>query len=207
MRNSRISSIGVAVRISQAMNAAAVAAPAANTATIVGSVQPRLGASMIAQVRLTKAPIERATPGMSIGQGSGSRDSGISARPATSATAIRGMLTQKTALQSKDSSSTPPAIGPSTMPSPETAAQAAIALPRSSAGKMLVMIERVAGMMKAPPTPIRARLAISISELVDSAEATEPVAKTISPNCSARLRPKRSPRLPAARSRPAKTST
>jgi hypothetical protein len=182
LRNRRISSIGVAVRSSQATNAAPIRRPAPNAPRTIGSPQPLEGASMMAQVRLTRPPIERSTPGMSIGQGSGSRDSGMRLRPAMTATAISGMFTQNTALQLKDSSSSPPAIGPRTIPSPETAAQAAIAFPRSLAGKMLVMIERVAGMMNAPPIPISALLAISISGLPERAEAIEPAPKTSSPN-------------------------
>jgi hypothetical protein len=70
-------------------------------------------------------------------------------------------LTRNALVQPNSSSSRPPAIGPSAIPSPETAAQAAIARGRSSAGKMLVRIESVAGMIAADPTPIRARAVIS----------------------------------------------
>ena len=47
------------------------------------------------------------------------------------------------------------------MPIPATAAQMAIALGRSSSGKMFVRIESVVGMIAAAPTPISARDAIS----------------------------------------------
>jgi hypothetical protein len=46
--------------------------------------------------------------------------------------------------------------GPSPMPTADVADQTAIALPRSSRGKMLLTVERVAGMIIAPPIPIRA---------------------------------------------------
>ena len=92
------------------------------------------------------------------------------------------------------------------MPIPATAAQIPIAFGRSSAGKTLVRIERVDGMISAPPIPISARLAISVSALPASAESSEPAPKTPSPTTSARRRPKRSPRLPMISSRPAKTS-
>ena len=84
--------------------------------------------------------------------------------------------------------------------------QMPIALPRSSRGKTLVMIDSVAGMISAPPTPIAARTAIS-----PSAESTNSTARLAPPNstspaCSASLRPKRSPSVPMVSSRPANTS-
>ena len=92
------------------------------------------------------------------------------------------------------------------MPSPETPAQMPIAFARSLEGKTAVMIDSVEGMMNAPPTPMRARVAISISGEVASAERPEPRPKMSSPMLRPRLRPKRSPRAPAVSSRPAKTS-
>ena len=71
---------------------------------------------------------------------------------------------------------------------------------------MLVIIESVLGMMNAPPTPMSARVAISWPGVVANAENSEPRPNTVIPNCSARLRPKRSPRLPAVSSRHANTS-
>ena len=47
------------------------------------------------------------------------------------------------------------------MPIAAMPAQIPIAFPRSSRGKTFVMIESVAGMMSAAPTPIAARIAIS----------------------------------------------
>ena len=109
-------------------------------------------------------------------------------------------------LDSKCSSKKPPEIGPSAMPRPATAAHAAIAFGRSSAGKMFVRIDSVVGMMPAAPRPIRPREAISMVASVASVASTDPSPKITSPEIRARLRPKRSPRLPAARSRPANTS-
>ena len=85
------------------------------------------------------------------------------------------------------------------------AAHTPIALPRSRAGKTFVMIDSVAGMMNAPPTPMTARL--TIREVGESAIADdrEPSPKTTKPTCRAGRRPKRSPRLPAVSSSPAKT--
>ena len=71
---------------------------------------------------------------------------------------------------------------------------------------MAVMIDSVEGMMNAPPMPMSARVAISISAEVASAESPEPRPKMARPTERPRLRPKRSPRAPAVSSRPAKTS-
>ena len=117
-----------------------------------------------------------------------------------------GRLTRKMLLQAKFSISKPPEIGPIAMPIPATAAQTAIALGRSSLGKMFVMIESVVGMIAAAPTPISAREAISSVELLEIAASSEPAPKIPKPTNRARLRPNRSPRLPAASSRPANTS-
>ena len=49
--------------------------------------------------------------------------------------------------------SAPPTTGPIASASADTPAQVPIALPRSSGGNVTVMIERVAGIMNAAPTP------------------------------------------------------
>ena len=102
--------------------------------------------------------------------------------------------------------SQPPATGPIAMPMPETPAQMPIAFARSCAGKLATRIESVDGMMNAPPMPMSARITISSSGVVASAEPSEPRPKTARPNVSARLRPKRSPSEPAVSSTPANTS-
>ena len=76
-------------------------------------------------------------------------------------TAATGTLTMKTEFQLKLSRRAPPTIGPMTMPSPETAAQVAMARGRSLAGKRFVISDSVAGIRSAPPRPIRPRIAIS----------------------------------------------
>jgi hypothetical protein len=81
-----------------------------------------------------------------------------------------------------------------------------IARARSPAGNVAVRMDRVDGMMKAPPTPISARAAISDSADPAIADQAEPAPKISRPMFSARLRPKRSPSAPAVSSRPANTS-
>ena len=74
--------------------------------------------------------------------------------PATKATSATGTLMRKTEDQSKYSSSRPPNSGPRPTPIAAVPAQMPIALARSSRGKTFVMIDSVAGMISAPPTPI-----------------------------------------------------
>ena len=80
-----------------------------------------------------------------------------------------------------------------------------IARPRSSAGKTLVRIDRVDGMISAPPMPITARLAIRALDEPENAESVEPTPKITRPSASAFRRPYRSERLPVVSSSPAKT--
>ena len=68
------------------------------------------------------------------------------------------------------------------------------------------MIESVAGMMNAPPTPMSARVEMSCAGVDANADASDPRPKIVSPTWSAPRRPKRSPRLPAVSSSPANTS-
>ena len=206
LRKTRTSSIGCGVCRSQAMKAAMIAAPSANAVRMIELVQPRSGASISAHTIADRPAIERTMPGKSRRGDSGSRESGISIAPAIRQPATTGRLTRKTMPQSKCSISQPPVIGPIAMPIPDTAAQIAIAFGRSSLGKMLVRIDSVVGMIAAAPTPIRAREAISSVELPEIDANSDPSPKIPRPTKSARLRPKRSPRVPAASRRPANTS-
>ena len=95
--------------------------------------------------------------------------------------------------------------GPIAPATPVVAAQIAIALARSPAGKTFTRIDSVDGMMNAAPRPMTARqpMICQMSVACDAAAATKKVA---SPNCSAPLRPNRSPSAPVVNSSPAKTS-
>ena len=99
----------------------------------------------------------------------------------TAPTTTIGTLARKIEFQAKLSSSQPPVIGPSTMPTPDTADQVAIALGRSCSSKRLVMIESVAGMMKAAAAPMSARVAISWPALPANDDATAPTPSMPSP--------------------------
>ena len=85
-------------------------------------------------------------------------------------------------------------------------AQIAIAFGRSYAGKMLMMIDNVDGMISAPAAPITARLPISCHISVDSVARIAPRRNRTRPAWSAPLRPNRSPSAPVVKSRPANTS-
>ena len=125
------------------------------------SSHPRVGASMIAAIRAIIAAEERPAPSRSNLPGFGSRLSGTRAMPASSATTATGTLTKKTEPQSNQRSNSPPTSGPSPMPTAARPAQIPMAFPRSSRGNTAVIVDSVAGMMSAAPSPITARHAIS----------------------------------------------
>ena len=90
-------------------------------ATISGEPQPRLGPSMIAEVRLASMTMTSTWPTGSRRRGRGARDSGT--KRAVSAIAARpmGMFTRNTARQLSPTS-TPPRTGPSAMLMPDDGA-------------------------------------------------------------------------------------
>jgi hypothetical protein len=155
------SSSGCGVCRSHATKAPANRADVANAPRMIALVQPRSGASISAQTSAVSAAIERTAPSQSSRAESSSRDSGTSASAPTTRAAAIGTLMRKIPCQSTLSMRKPPATGPMATPEPAIADQIAMALGRSSSGKMLVMTERVVGMIAAAPTPIRARAAIS----------------------------------------------
>ena len=99
----------------------------------------------------------------------------------------------------------PPSTGPSATAAPTAPAQAPIALPRSWGGKTTVMIARVVGRTAAPPTPMRARNAISMPGVVANAQAADATTKMTRPMMRTFLRPYLSPRMPQVNSRDANT--
>ena len=206
LRKSATSSIGDGARRSQATKPASTRPATANAPSTSASVQPREGASIRPQISVVRAAKESTKPRTSSRGADSSRLSGTRKRPAISATTTTGRLTRKIQLQLACSISQPPVTGPIAIPMPDTPAQIPIALPRSLAGNVAVRIDSVEGMINAPPTPIRPRIAISSPGEVAIAEPSEPRPKTSRPTVSARLRPKRSPSEPAVSSTPAKTS-
>ena len=147
------------------------------------------------------------TPRTSSRSGRGSFDSGTRIPTAITPTMTTGTLTRKTEPHQKPACSrAPPVIGPIATAMPVAPAQIPMALPRSAGSKTLVMIDRVAGRTAAPPMPISARIAMSISGDVEYAEASEAAPNRARPSMRMRLRPYRSPSTPQVNSRPANTS-
>ena len=152
--------------------------------------------------------IDSSDPTRSGGSATGFLESGTSVSANPKPIAAIGTLIKNTDPHAKWSSSSPPTIGPSAMPAPLVAAQNPIARWRScTSAKVLVMIASVEGMMSAAPMPMLARAAISMPTEPETAAQVEPAAKATRPARNVRLRPIRSPRLPATSSRHAKTST
>ena len=80
------------------------------------------------------------------------------------------------------------------------------AAPRSLGGNVAVMIESVAGIMKAAPTPWSTRAPISSSALPASPQRSEESVKTARPKRKMRRRPSMSASLPPVSIRTAKLS-
>ena len=175
---------------------------------LVGDVQPCSGPSITAHTSVVMPAIDSTVPSGSKRRIVVSRDVGTTRAIATRATAITGTLIISTEPHQKCSSSQPPVTGPRATAMPAVAAQTAIAAARSlGAVKTLTRIASVAGNISAAPMPIAARQPISSPGLSDSAASAENRANRARPTCITPLRPTRSPRLPAAISRPAKTRT
>ncbi len=93
-----------------------------------------------------------------------------------------GTFTRNTEPHQKCESRMPPVMGPSPTPRADTPAHTPMAFARSTGlVKTLVMMDRVAGMMQAPPTPIRARVAMSMVGPTAKADRNDPVPNTIRP--------------------------
>ena len=116
-----------------------------------------------------------------------------------------GMFTRNTQPQWKCSRMKPEAMGPRAAPPPEMPAQVAMALGRSWAGKTLVRIDSVDGITKAAATPMIARPAMTTPDVSATDATMAPTRNRSRPPWRAPLRPKRSPRVPAVKSSPAKT--
>ena len=119
-----------------------------------------------------------------------------------------GTLIQKMLCQPKLSTSQPPTSGPMASERPDTPAQMPMARARSRAsGKVLVRIDRVLGIIIAPPTPWNRRAAISTDVDGARAQAMDPAVKRATPMTNALRRPYMSPRVPPVSSRLASAST
>ena len=117
---------------------------------------------------------------------------------------MTGTATRNTEPHQKYSSSSPPTSGPRMPPAEKQAIQTPIATPRwRSSRNMLRIRDSVDGASVAAVMPSRARLAISISALVEKAASTEAAPNAAAPISSSFRRPMRSPRLPIVIRNPA----
>ena len=85
-------------------------------------------------------------------------------------------------------------------------AQMPIAVPRCSGGKVAVMIERLAGLISAPPTPWTARAPIRKLMFWARPHATEAATNSTRPMMNTFFRPNRSASLPPSSISTAKVS-
>ncbi len=161
MRKKCMSSMGSGVCNSHATNNDSTTIAIANASRVPTLIHPLSGASMSPYTRATMPMIESTAPIGSNCDSSGSRDLGTRNLPAISAKAITGTLMRKIEPYQKWPSRRPLATGPNAPAAPVTLAQIAIAFGRSCAGKTLMMIDNVDGMISAPAIPMTARHAMS----------------------------------------------
>jgi hypothetical protein len=135
-----------------------------------------------------------------------SRDSWAANSVTATAPMATGRLRKKIARQETYSARAPPTTGPIASASADTPAQVPIALPRSSAGNVTVMIESVAGIMNAAPAPWRARPATSQPSPGARPIAALESANTTTPKRNILRRPRMSPRRPPVTSSTANVS-
>ena len=135
---------------------------------------------------------------------SGARYSGSTIGPSTSNSTITGNARRNTDPHQKDSSSTPPRTGPMALPAEKLAIHTPMATERClGSWNMLKISESVDGARVAPAMPSSARLAISISALVENAARTDTAPNVAAPTRRTFRRPIRSPRVPIVIRNPA----
>ncbi len=201
------STIGTRLRVSITAN---VASPI--TATVyraISRVDPQRQAlpSTSARTSAARPTVSAATPGTSTVRATvSSRDSRTAKSVTNTATTATGRLMKKIDCQLTFSTRKPPSTGPIASASAETPAQVPIARPRSAAGKALVMIDSVAGIIRAAPAPWTARQATSQVSSGEKPIAALAPAKMPTPARNTLRRPKRSPRRPPVTSSTAKES-
>ena len=156
-------------------------------------------------VSVISPALEMATPAKSTRGRSALRDSGIRIATAIRATTTTGTLIRNTDPHQKWSSSAPPTRGPIGKLRKIVEAITAVAFCRSSGANSTGMMASASGMIAAAPRPSTARAAISSPEVTAYAQAAELTPKVASPVISTRLRPQRSPSIPAGSTAAAST--
>ncbi len=151
--------------------------------------QPYVFASISPYVSANSPIPEVASPGKSRRSCVSSRVSSMKRKLAAIARMPTGTFTKKIQLQSACSVSSPPTSGPIASASADTPAQIPIAVPRWWSGKVAAMIDRVAGFMRAAPTPWSTRAAISSLLVSARPHQSDAVVKTAMPITKISRRP------------------
>ena len=127
----------------------------------------------------------------------GSRDSGRTRGPRISSATMTGMASRKTEPHQKNSSAIPPRTGPIALPAEKAPIHTPMATVRwRGSWNMKKISPNVAGASVAPAMPRAARLAMSISGVVEKAANSEVMPNAAAPTSSSLRRPMRSPRVP-----------
>jgi hypothetical protein len=203
IRNSRGSIIGSARRNCRRTKITPTTSPARIEET-TGQESPSWAISLTPKVAVSTATSSRAALTRSSRSAPGSRYSGSTRGPRTSSSAMTGRVSRNTEPHQKCSSSTPPTTGPIAPPAEKLVIHTPMAVVRClGSWNMLKISDSVDGARVAPAMPSSARLAISISGLVENAAATETRPKAAAPLSSSRRRPIRSPKVPMVTRNPA----
>ena len=206
-RSASKSTTGAADRRSIATNAAPEATLSASSPMIPGEPQPQALPSTSANTSAVSDTVSAAMPGTSTVRPTvSSRDSSAANSVTATAPTATGRLRKKIARQETSSVSQPPSSGPAASAIADTPAHVPIALPRSSGGNALEMIERVPGIMNAAPTPWSARDATSQPSDGAKPIVAEASENTTTPPRNMRRRPKMSPSRPPVTSSTANVS-
>src|SRR5262249_36511433 len=147
--------------------------------------QPASGASMMLNTSAVRPVMASSAPALSSGGASGGADSGTNRIVPVIATAASTTLTANADRHENTASGAPVPSAPSRAAPPATDAQTETARVRSAGGKVLVMVDSVAGMTSAAPTPIRPRRKISSSADEAVIATAEAAPKMASPASSA----------------------
>ncbi len=161
---------------------------------------------MTAKIVVPSATGPRMNPAQSLRADIGSALSGTVIHAATKIAAPAAKLNQNTSRQPPMPTRMPPKTGPSARARPEMAAHTPSARARAArCGYMCRMTESVPGSQAAAPTPMIAREAMSESTFGARAPSRDPATNTATPPSIIRLRPRRSPKVPAPSMRLANT--
>lgn len=194
-------SSGCSCRRSHQPNTASARAATAKPPRMGPEVHPLVGPSVMDHTSAVRPMPEYTSPTGSA-RPPGWREWGTRREANRMAMAAMGTLTQNTLSQLNDCSRRPPNTGPNTAPIPSVADHRDSARARSrTSRKRCAIVDRVDGMMHAPPTPIRTRNTISAATSVAKVAGIEARPKTASPTMRSRCRPSRSATCPQVSSK------